>query len=124
MNAQDLRKVLQKSNNKLTIFSSLETLNRYNFNEQEMFDLIRDFLNDAEKLKLFSYPHFQGFETWIIKAFSDENIKFRMLSRKDLIVNRLHLLDSQIAELIKDLSSDNAKNEILGIYRIRRRFID
>ena len=43
MNAQDLRKLLEQTDDKSSIFASPETLNKYEFNAKEFFDLISDF---------------------------------------------------------------------------------
>ena len=103
MNAQNLRTLLEKTDNKLSIFTNLEILNQYNFNEQEIFDLIREFLNDEEKVRLFVYPHFQGYESWIIGCISDENIQIKVLeivfgkkcANKDEKIRLLKKLDVQ-----------------------------
>lgn len=184
MNAQDFRKLLEQTDDKLSIFASVETLNKYDFNAKELFDLISDFLSDEEKLKLFDYSHFQQFKGVIkgriIELVSDENIKLQMMSNDnimnglesyqiveiikkmcddskqqllhnqdfiekyqitdyklkdivfsltdevreeiltdiDLITNKLHLADYQIADLIKGLSSEEAKSRILEIYQL------
>ena len=83
MNAQDLRKLLEQTDDKSSIFASPETLNKYEFNAKEFFDLISDFLSDEEKLKLFDYSHFRQFEGWIkggiIGLISDEHIILQII---------------------------------------------
>lgn len=184
MNIQDLRKLLEKTDDKLSIFANIETLNRYDFSVKDFFDLVSDFLSDEEKLKLFDYSHVQKFEAWIkggiIGLISDQDIKFQILSNdnimsdfssyqivdmiknlsdtrkqqvlqnqefiekhqfadyelkdiisslgdeakseiltnKDLIINKLHLADWQIAELVKGLSTEETKLKILGTYQL------
>ncbi len=185
MNAQDLRKLLEQTDDKLSVFGSRETLNKYKFNAIELFDLISDFLSDEEKLKLFEYSHFiqynsmikcgiidlvsdenivlqmmnndkimNGFESYqivnIIKKLSDngkqellhnqefikkhkianfqlksivsslsENEEAKILMDIDLIKNKLHLTDFQIIDLVKGLSSEEAKDKAIGIYKFR-----
>ncbi len=58
MNAQDLRKLLEQTDNKFSVFASRETLIKYDFNAKELVNLINDFLSDEEKLRIFEYPHF------------------------------------------------------------------
>lgn len=113
MDVQDLRKLLEKADHKLSIFASAETLKQYNFNKKEFFDLIRDFLSDQEISKLFEYSHFQQFETWIkgeiIDIVSDENIKLQMISNDNIISS----FDTyQIVDIIKRLC-DTGKNKYL-----------
>ncbi len=184
MNAQDLRELLEKTDDKLSIFASRETLSKCEINVKELWDLISDFLTDEEKLKLFDYSHFTQFEGLIkggiIGLVSDENIILQMLSNdsimngfasyqifniikkmsvsgkqqllhnqefiekyqiadyelkdivysltdearaetladRDLIVDKLHLQDFQIVELVKGLSSEEAKSKMFGIYQL------
>lgn len=183
MNAQDLRNLLEQTDDKLSIFASPETLNKYEFNAKEFFELISDFLSDEEKLKLFDYSHFRQFESWIkcgiIGLISDEHIilqiinndnimngfesyqivdimkkisdigkqqllynqefieKYQIASYEleeiisslteearaeilmdiDLIRNKLHLEDFQVTKLVERLSSEEAKDKAIGIYK-------
>lgn len=113
MNAQDLRKLLEQTNDKLSIFASPETLNKYNFNAKEFFDLISDFLSDEEKLRLFDYSHFMQFKGWIkcgiIGLISDEHIILKMMSN-DNIMNGFE--SYQIADIMKKMS-DIGKQQLL-----------
>lgn len=92
MNAQDFKKLLEETNDKLSIFTSKEILDKCNFNVKEFFDLISDFLTDEERTKI--------------------------LMDKDLAINKLHLKDFQITKLAKELSSEEAKIKILEIYQL------
>lgn len=102
MNDQDLRKLLEQTDDKLSIFASPETLNKYDFNAREFFDLISDFLSDEEKLKLFDYSHFRQFEGWIksgiIGLVSDEHIILQMMNN-DNIMNGFE--SYQIVDIMK-----------------------
>lgn len=118
MNAQNLRTLLEKADNKLSIFTSLEILNQYNFNEQELWDLIREFLNDEEKVRLFVCPHFQGYESGIIGCISDENIKIKVLeivlrkkcASKDDKISMLKTLDTQTLVSFLKANKDSENN--------------
>lgn len=114
MNAQDLRNLLENEYDKLSIFASVETFNKYNFNAQEFFDLINDFLSDEEKLKLFDYSHFQEFEPWIkfeiVELVSNQNIKLQILNNYNIISS---FQTYQIVKLIKELN-DSGKKQILS----------
>ena len=118
MNVQNLRTLLGKTNNKLSIFTSLEILNQYNFNEQELFNLIREFLNDEEKVGLFSCPHFQGYESGIIGCISDENIKIKVLeivlrkkcASKDDKIRMLKTLNTQTLVSFLKANKDSENN--------------
>ena len=113
MNAQDLRKLLEQTDDKSSIFASPETLNKYEFNAKEFFDLISDFLSDEEKLKLFDYSHFRQFEGWIkggiIGLISDEHIILQIINN-DNIMNGFE--SYQIVDIIKKMS-DIGKQQLL-----------
>lgn len=113
MNAQDLRILLEQTGDKLSIFESRETLNKYKLNAKEFCDLISDFLSDEEKLKLFDYSHFRQFEGWIkgriIELVSDENIILQMMSNEDIMND---VTSYQIVGIIKEMS-DNGKKQLL-----------
>ena len=114
MDAQDLRKLLEQANDKLSIFASPETLNKYTFNSQEFFDLISDFLSDEEKLKLFDYPHFRKFDSWIkseiIKLISDENILLQIMNNDSIIDG---FTSSQVVDIIIKMD-DAGKQQLLN----------
>lgn len=109
MNAQKLRELLEKTNNKLSIFASIDILEQYDFNMVEFFSLISDFLSDEEKIELIKYPHFKGNESSIIGCISDENKKLEML-RDDSIISNFE--NYQIIDIIVGLS-ENKKQQIL-----------
>ena len=114
MDGQGLRKLLEETDDKLSIFATRDTFKKYIISLSELLDLIKDFLNDEEKLKLFNYSHFQRFSAvikeGIIKLVSDENILLQMLNN-DNIMNDFK--DYQIINLLNDLS-DNVKESILN----------
>ena len=113
MDANDLKKLLEESDNKLGIFASVALLRKYKFNAQELFNMISTFLSDDEKLKLFDYTHFNQFpaiiKSGIIKTASDENIILQMLTN-DIITNNFD--NYQLMTIIEDLS-DSSKVELL-----------
>lgn len=113
MTAQDLRELLEKTHDKLSIFASHETLSKCEISVKELFELISDFLTDEEKLKLFDYSTFMQFEgcikCGIIELVSDENIILQMMSN-DNIMNGVE--DYQIFNIMKKMS-DSGKQQLL-----------
>ncbi len=113
MKVQDLRKLLEETEDKLTIFVSLETLKKYSFSNGDLLNLINEFLTDEEKLKLFDYSHFQRLDEWIkssiLKQISDPNMQVQMLYNDN---TRNALSTYQIIDIIKNLG-DNEKTQIL-----------
>lgn len=124
MNNQDFRKLLEQADDKLSIFSSAEELNKYELNAKELLDLISSYLSDEEKLKLFDYSHFRQLENYIkcviLKLVSDENIILQMLNNDNIVDG---LASFQIIDIIKKTSDDIKKHilynqEFIEKYRI------
>lgn len=114
MNAQDLRGLLEKTKDKFNMFSDRNVLFQYEMNFFELLELIKDFLNDEEKVKLFEIEHFKGFsssiKTNIILLIQDSSIKLRLLDNDELIES---LDNSSIKDIIKTLNN----NDIIQILR-------
>lgn len=183
MNTEDLIKLLEETEDKLSIFVSEETLNKYEISIVELLDLISEFLKDEEILKLFNYSYFLELDGWtksdiigfiskenvllqiinndnimkgidkyqiidIIKRLSDaekqkilynpnfiekyqivdsdfediissltEEAKIEVLRNIDLTTNKLHLANYNLVGLVENLSSNEAKYELLEIYK-------
>lgn len=113
MDAQDLREVLEKSDDKLSILTNIEIINKYDLYATDLFSLINDFLSDEEKLALFNFPLFQGFDNWIkieiIKLITDENIALKIITNDNIIGN---FSCYEIFDIVKD-ASDNIKQQLL-----------
>ena len=113
MNAQDLRNLLEQSNDKFSILADRETLKNYEIRVNEFLGLIKDFLNDDEKLKLFNYPNYLQFKNpikcGIINTVSDENIKFQMLTNDNITKD---FSSFQIVDIIETMS-DTKKQALL-----------
>lgn len=183
MNTEDLIKLLEETEDKLSIFVSEETFNKYEISIVELLDLISEFLKDEEILKLFNYSYFLELDGWtksdiigfiskenvllqiinndnimkgidkyqiidIIKRLSDaekqkilynqnfiekyqivdsdfediissliEEAKIEVLRNIDLTTNKLHLANYNLVGLVENLSSNEAKYELLEIYK-------
>lgn len=109
MNAQDLRGLVEKSDNKLDIFANTEILYNCDIDIVELFELVKEFLSDEEKLKLFDYQFFEGTESWIIGSISNENIKLEIIYNYNFMSKFENHI---IVDSIKSLS-DNRKKQIL-----------
>lgn len=91
MNARDLRKLLEQTENKLSIFSNREKLSEYEYNAIELYNLINDFLSDEEKVQLMM-------NTNLIKG--------------------LKLKNSQIGKIIKSIKEEEYKKQLLNVYEL------
>ncbi len=110
MTAQDLRKVLEQTDDKLSIFSSWETLGKYELKISEFLDLINDFLNDEEKLRLFDYMQFNSYvKGEIIDLVSDEKIILQMINNDNIMSG----IDSYSIVSMIEKMSDSIKQHVL-----------
>ena len=94
MNAQDLKKLLEKSNDKFNIFQDRELLIQYQFNVLELVDLVNTFLSDEQKAKLFELAHFKklstGIKTRLIKTITTDEIKLTLLKNPEVLSGCYH----------------------------------
>ena len=107
MNVQDLIKLLENTPEPLEIFSNIGTLRKYNLSFNDFFDITSNFLTDEEKLKLFNYPYFQNFDSWVkfsvIELITDDKVKFNIL--QDDNISRL-FQPYQLVNFIKSLNDN------------------
>lgn len=116
MNAQDLRKRLEQTDNKLNIFTNPETIEKYDMSIKDFLDLISDFLNDEEIFCVLNCSHILGLENWIrqsiIGLISDEKILLQIISNEN-IMNGADKY--QIIDIINKMS-DSVKQKIISNY--------
>lgn len=81
MDINDLRKLLEKSADKVSILRDESELKKYNFSMAELIELINTFFNDKEKESILSYNIFNTdiINSKIIDTISDENIKLQVI---------------------------------------------
>ena len=110
MNSQDLRILLEQTDDKLSIFASSETLNKYEITFKEFFDLISDYLSDEEKVRLLDLMQFEAWiKNGIIGLISDRNMLLQILSN-DTIMNGFK--NYQIVDIVLKIN-DSAKIQLL-----------
>lgn len=89
MNAQDLRKRLEDTNDKFNILEDTNIFAKYKMKVYELIDLVRDFLSDEQKAKLFELEHFKKLSSHIkariIEVISDDNIKLAILENDNIV---------------------------------------
>ena len=110
MNAQDLRKLLEQSEDKMNIFKDAETIFQYDLKVVEFLNIITDFLTDEEKKELVNCPFFENLSKYvqyrIIELISDDNIKLQFLKNSD---NTDNISIYDVIDVIKTLSSNSIK---------------
>lgn len=91
MNVQDLRNELNKTYDKLSVFLNIEYLSKYELTDEELLDLINEFLTESEKLQLIEDQNFsrlgEKLRVELIKQIADANIKFKLL-QNDKVTKR------------------------------------
>ncbi|MCI8654680.1 MAG: hypothetical protein HFJ48_02235 [Clostridia bacterium] len=79
---------IKEADDKLSVFANKDELNQYDFKMFEILELIKDYLTDEEKAKLFDFSHFQTLATStklkIIEMIRDSNLKLQLLSRDEV----------------------------------------
>lgn len=86
MDINDLRKLLEKSADKVSILKDESELKKYKFSMAELAELINTLLNDKEKVNILSYNIFTGIiNSKIIDAISDENIKLQVIRDSNIL---------------------------------------
>ena len=83
MGAQEFKKLLEKSNDKFSLFSDSDLFSKYRFEVFELIETLKEFLSDEEKAKLFELNHFRqlssSIKIQIIKCILNDNIKLNLL---------------------------------------------
>ena len=113
MNAEDLRNLLENSNDRFNIFKDKDIFSKYNLNIAELKELIEKFLVDEQKVKLFELEHFKGLNTFvrysILQTILDDKIMMEVLTKSDITSD---FEGYKIMTIIDSLGSDN-KEKIL-----------
>lgn len=115
MKVQDLKNLLESSQDKFNIFADKANLtNLDDLTTTSLLELISDFLTDEQKAKLFDLDHFRNLSDSIKfkigQLISDSNIKLNLLKSLDFTSN---FEDYQIKNLVESLD-DHGKLEIFS----------
>lgn len=108
MTAEDLRKTLESSNDKLSVFADRSTLaDCDDLTVSKLLDLINSFLNDSQKAELLEFNHFKKqsvqIRASIATSISDSSLKLQLLIKHDSILSDLR--PYQITDFIKSFDS-------------------
>ncbi len=113
MNVENLKEALEQAEDKLSIFSDASLFNKYNIKGSQLVSLVREFLSDEEKIKLFDYPHFiriiPAVKKNIINEISDSNILSQVLDNDKALEG---IFPSALCEICLKLD-DKEKQKIL-----------
>jgi len=108
MNSENLRNLLESSNDRVRIFEDNDIFSKYNLNIAELKELVEIFLTDEEKANLFELEHFKGLNTIVryrlLQTILDENIIINILTSSKITSG----FDTyKIMTLIDSLSNNN-----------------
>lgn len=115
MDTNELRQLLEKTDDKLSIFGNVEMLRQCNMKLGELYDTITIFLTDDEILKLFEYEHFQKWDSYrkiqMVMRISDSGVLLKALQDEEIIKDvKSWDLEKLIAKL-----NDQDKGTLLNI---------
>ena len=89
MNIQEMQELLDKTEDKFSVFADRDKLKNSEFSVNELVDVIYKYLSEDEIVNLFSLPHFKtlkpNIKYAIIKNLSDQN-KYNLLFNSDFII--------------------------------------
>ena len=113
MNAHDLKKLLENTNNKFNIFADRSVLAQYSLTVADLLQLLNEFLSDEEKGRLFELEHFKklspNLKSQILQNISDSKIKLTILKKPELIDG----LDAYYITKIISTLDENARVSII-----------
>ena len=99
MGIEELKQIIEKSENKFSVFKNIDLLLNYNFGVNDFIDLINTYLNDEQKINLFKLEYLKKLENYISDGFlfngdkknnfSDEVLKFIAVGTKYEIINNI-----------------------------------
>lgn len=88
MNIQEMQELLDKTEDKFSVFADRDKLKNSEFSVNELVDVIYKYLSEDEIVNLFSLPHFKtlkpNIKYAIIKNLSDQN-KYNLLFNSDFM---------------------------------------
>ena len=107
MNAQDLRNLLENSNDKFNMLIDEALLSQYTLKIRELVELVDDFLSDEQKAQLFAFDYYQKrspfIKSQIILTISDDKIKLGLLKKFEI---KSEMDVDYILSIMKSLSPD------------------
>lgn len=118
--AKDLRKAMQDAEDKFAILADREVFNKYEVTVNILLDVIKEFLSDSEKIRLFELGHIEQQSSYIKKSILetilDENLKIQTMSTLDLGLGAY-----EVIEIVRSFS-DDAKTQILHNQEFVKKF--
>lgn len=114
MDLNEFKQLLEETEDKLSIFGSIEILRQYKINLGELYDTIHEYLNNEEIPKLLEYPHFQRWDSnrrkRILLMVSDSGVLIDILKDEEKLKN---FKSWDLKDIIKKLN-DSDKEKLLN----------
>ena len=114
MDTKDLRKLLEKSENKFSVFADETIMSQYDGHIYDLMDLMNEFLETQQRANLFNVGYYKNLSvgdklTVIINSIDNDDIKLKLIENPNFTVN---LSRGDILYIIEK-SSDNLKLKII-----------
>ena len=89
MSLQNIRSLLEQTDDKISIFSDADLINNSGISRQQLVDLINEFLSDEEKLSLLNTPRYikanELLRRNIVESISEGNILLQVIKNETLL---------------------------------------
>ena len=127
MAKEELRKFLESSNDKFKVLSDVETVKTYQITENELLELINEFLDDEQKVALLSVNYIQKpiIKRNIIMLIKDESKRLDVIFNKELTngletTDFINIMKSQSINCILQIlnNAEFLEENKIGKYRI------
>ena len=127
MAKEELKKILESSNDKFKVLSDVETVKTYQITENELLELIDEFLNDEQKIALLSANYAQKpiIKRNIIMLIKDESKRLDVIFNKELTngletTDFINIIQSQNINCILQIlnNTEFLEENKIGKYRI------
>lgn len=121
MEEKDLRLLLEKTEDKLSIFGNKNELIKYNLRNIDLVNLVKEFLNDEQKQKIFEFEHFKkingNIKLAIIESIFDDKVKLNMFSKPEIISN---FKSNHVISFINSLKDENKIKMLKNVDELKK----
>lgn len=120
MEAKDLKAAMEEAEDKFSVLEDPEVFKKYQLTIAEFIGIVKDFLSDAEKQRLFELNHISiqstNIKSKILEAINDDTIRMQVMETVDIGLEKFGAV-----QIIKKFG-DTAKLQVIHNAGFRSRF--